>query len=66
MAGKIKLMIDRIINERSKGNAAIVLTTKTKMVLKGVNPDKWTTTSDDDPSVIVKLKQIAHEFSITL
>lgn len=66
MAGKIKFMIDKIINERSKGNATIAITTKTKMVLKGVNPDKWTATSEDDPGVIGKLDQIAREFSITL
>lgn len=66
MAGQIKIFIDKIIQERSKGNPTIVATTQTKLVLKGINPSVWTTTSEDDPQVISKIKMIAQELGITL
>jgi hypothetical protein len=66
MAGQIKIFIDKIIQERSKGNPTIAATTQTKLVLKGINPGAWTTTSEDDPQVISKIKIIAQEFGITL
>ncbi|HOQ47019.1 MAG TPA: hypothetical protein PLA43_04070 [Bryobacteraceae bacterium] len=59
-------MIDTIIAQRSKGNPTIELTTKTKMILKGINPDRYTSTSEDDPVVIGKLKKIAAELGVTL
>jgi hypothetical protein len=40
LAGKIKEMIDTIIQERAKGNPAIAEMTKAKFILKGVNPNK--------------------------
>jgi hypothetical protein len=66
MAGQIKKIIDTIIQERSKGNPTIVATTQAKLVLKGINLSAWTTTSEDDPQVISKIKSIARELGITL
>jgi len=40
MAGQIKKMLDQIISKRSNGNALVISTTKTKLVLKGLNPDQ--------------------------
>lgn len=59
-------MIDTIIAQRAKGNPTIELTTKTKMILKGVNPDRYTNTSEDDPVAIGKLRKIAAELGVTL
>lgn len=59
-------MIDTIIAKRSKGNPTIELTTKTKMILKGINPDRYTSTSEDDPVVIGKLRKVAAELGVTL
>jgi hypothetical protein len=61
MAGQIKHMIDEIITKRSKGNPTIASTTKTKLILKGINPDKYTALSEDDPLVIKKLRELAKE-----
>ena len=66
MAGKIKRMIDTIIEKRSNGNPTIVNTTRTKLRLKGVSPDNYTLTSEDDPVVIEKLNSIAKELGISL
>jgi len=66
MPGMIKKMIDTIIEKKTKGHPTLVLTTKTKFVLKGLDPDLYTATSPDDPAVIAKLKAIASEMGITL
>lgn len=65
MAGQIKVLINKIIQERSKGNHTLMHTTKTKLILKGLNPDKWTLASDDNPEVLAKVRTIAAEFGIS-
>jgi hypothetical protein len=64
MAGQIKLMIESIISQRSKGNPTIALTTKTKLVLKGINPDRFDSTSADDPAVLAKVRAFATELGV--
>ncbi len=64
MAGEIKRLLDKIIDERSKGNSAIIATTKTKIILKGINVDSYTSASQDDPAVVAKVKQIAVELGV--
>jgi prophage tail gpP-like protein len=66
MAGQIKLIIDKIVQERSKGNQTIAITTLTKLMLKGVDASKWTSVSADDPAVLQKVKDVAKEFGITV
>ncbi len=66
MPGKIKGMIDRIIAERAKGNTTLINTTRTKLVLKGIDPDKFNAQSADDPALMDKLQLLAHEMGITL
>jgi hypothetical protein len=66
MAGQVKVLIDKIITIRAKGNATIALTTKTKLVLKGINPDQWTAISADDPAMITKVRQIAAELGVNV
>lgn len=64
MAGKIKEIIDSIIQERSKGNPAIAEMTKAKFILKGVNPDNFDTSSIDDPVIIEKLHNIEKQLNV--
>jgi hypothetical protein len=66
MTGQIKRIIDHIIAERAKGNATLVNTTRTKLVLKGVNPAKFMEDSPDDPVILQKLQDIAREMNIQL
>jgi hypothetical protein len=58
LAGKIKEIIDEIIQKRSKGNPAIAEMTKAKLILKGINPSKFDSYSDDDAIIIEKLLNI--------
>lgn len=66
MAGKIKRMIDTLIEKRSNGNEVLKNTTRTKLIIKGFNPDRWTSQSEDDPAKIAELKQIARDMGVEL
>jgi hypothetical protein len=61
MAGKIKQMIDTIINQRAKDNPMLVGVIKSKLMLKGIDPNKFTASSDDDPAIIAKLEAVMKE-----
>ena len=64
MAGKIKQIIDNIIEERSKGNPAIREMTIAKLILKGLNPNKFDDNSSDDAVIIEKLLKIAKQLNV--
>ena len=64
MAGQIKKMLDEIIRQRSKGDTTLMSTTKTKLILKGFNPDKFTALSEDNPDVINKIRAVAAEMGV--
>lgn len=66
MAGKIKLMIDKIITAKAKGNSTIASCTRTKLILKGIAVDKYTANSPDDVDVLNKITKIAQELDVTL
>jgi hypothetical protein len=59
-------MIDTIIEKRANGNQTIVNTTRAKLRLKGISPDNYTLTSEDDPVVIEKLNSLAKELGMSL
>lgn len=62
MAGKIRQMIDQILNQKAKDNPMLQRVIKTKLMLKGVNPKKYTLESPDDPVIIQKLERMMHLF----
>jgi len=66
LAGKIKKAIDDLLKQVAKNDPVLIKTTRTKLILKGINPDKFTATSDDDPAVLQKLAAIAKEFNVRI
>ncbi len=66
MAGKIDHAITMIIQRKAKGNPTLMSVTKTKLILKGINPDKFGPNSPDDPAVLQKLKALAQELGVAL
>ncbi|HWQ68268.1 MAG TPA: hypothetical protein VN372_15545 [Methanospirillum sp.] len=64
MAGKIQALIDEIIEIRSHGNPGLASTTKAKLLLKGIDPNKYNSQSPDDPVIIAKVRQCAQEMGI--
>lgn len=66
MAGKIKVLIDQLIELRTKGEAGLVAPIKIKLIMKGVDPDLYTATSPDDPTIIYKVMTVAGEMGFDL
>ena len=66
MAGKIKEIIDIIITQRGKGDQKLVSMLKTKLILKGIHPDKYNDASMDYPPVIQKLEKMARELGVKI
>lgn len=66
MAGKIKHTIDLIVERRSGGNPAFASSTKVKMIMKGIFPDRYTENTEDDPVILEKLANLARELNIKL
>ncbi len=64
MAGQIKRMIDSLLEQHAKGNTIIFTTTKTKLILKGLNPDRFTPASPDDPAMMAKVRALAAELGV--
>ena len=66
MAGKIKLLIDNLVEQRAQGNPSLESTTRTKLLLKGIDGTKYNASSDDDPAVIQKIREIAKDMGVQL
>jgi len=62
MPGRIKQMIDFIVKQRAQDNPMLERVIKTKLILKGINPSKYNTQSDDDPVIINKLQILINDF----
>jgi hypothetical protein len=66
MPGTIKTMIDTIIDKRSKGNSTVAITTKTKFIIRGLDPDRFDYRSPDDPVLIAKVRAVGAEMGISV
>ena len=66
MAGAIRRMLDQIVKERSKGNAIIATSTVTKLIVKGLDPARFSATSPDDPATLEKVRSVAREMNVAL
>ena len=63
-AGNIKKIIDAIIVRKGKGEPLLIINLKKKLVLKGINPAKYTYETIDDPVVLKKLQELINEIGI--
>lgn len=66
MAGKIKLMIERLIELRTKGDRGLVAPVKIKLIMKGIDPDLFDENSPDNPILIQRIVAIAKEMGFDL
>ena len=66
MAGKINRQLHLIITEVAKNNPIIMNTTRTKLISKGIDPNKFSLDSPDDPEILAKIKNIAEEFGVKI
>ena len=59
MAGEVHKQIQYLMIEGGKGNPTKTSFIKTKLMLKGIDPDKWGPNSDDAPEVLEKLSNLS-------
>ncbi|MGO9614158.1 MAG: hypothetical protein ACLPX5_14165 [Dissulfurispiraceae bacterium] len=57
-------MINSIIDQRAKGDPAVEKLIKVKLLLKGIDPSKFSGDSADDPTIIDKLNQAVADFEV--
>ena len=66
MPGQVKKILDSIVLIRSQGDDIRALTTTTKLILKGLDPAKFTTTAPDEPETLARARAAAVDLGVTL
>ena len=66
MTGTIRQMLDTIYQQRAGGNQAIERVLNVKLVLKGVYPETYTESTQDDETTIEKVRAIAEEMGVKI
>ncbi|HUJ96002.1 MAG TPA: hypothetical protein VLW84_12100 [Terriglobales bacterium] len=66
MAGRLKSLIDLIIEQRARGEPLLMETTKAKLIFKGINPAAFTSMSPDDPRIEEKIRAAAAELGVLI
>ena len=66
MTGTAKKIVDKILEQKSQGNKTIRITTETKLILKGIDPNQFNSSTPDDPVVLEKLRRLASELGVQL
>lgn len=62
MAGRVKVLIDELLHLRTKGNSALAPFVRAHLILQGIDPDRYSATSADDPKLEQRLAQLIQEF----
>ena len=63
MAGRIKRLIDQVIEVRAGSNAVVAHFLKAHLMMNGVDPTRYTESSPDDPAKEEVLEQMLRDFS---
>ncbi len=66
MAGKVKTLIEQLIQLRTKGERTLVAPLKVKLIMKGIDPDMFDAETPDNPIVIQRVVAIAKEMGYEL
>ncbi len=66
MAGQLKDLCERVIRERAKGSPVLLVTTRTKLILKGIPVDDFHDKSPDDPMMMQRLRTAAGELGVRI
>ena len=59
-------MLDEIVQKKSGGKTVLVNVVMTKLILKGIDPSKFSASSPDDPVIIAKVATVAHEMGVVI
>jgi hypothetical protein len=66
VTGTVKSMLETIISVRGKTNPTFVEATRAKLILKGLNPARFTASTPDDPQLVARVRAVAAEFGVNL
>lgn len=64
--GRVKNLIDELIEKKASGNSFQETNIKMKLMFKGIIPDNITDDTPDSEELITKIFDVAKDFSITL
>jgi acetolactate synthase regulatory subunit len=64
--GKTRLILDSIITQRSGGDPMIAKLIRTKLMLKGINPDAYSLDTPDDPNLVNRLMELAGKLGVKI
>jgi hypothetical protein len=64
--GRAKLLIDQLIQKRANGKEFLIINTRMKLLMKGIDVNKISDQTPDDQKLIDKIMQVAQEFNISL
>ena len=62
MAGKVRRLIDELLEIRARGNAGVEHFLRAHLALNGLDPERHTHRCPDDPEKIRKLEQMIEDF----
>jgi hypothetical protein len=67
MAGRVKALIEELLEVRTRSadgtaNAALVPFVRAHLIIRGINPDHYSTQSPDDPKVVSQIERMIEEF----
>lgn len=63
--GRTKAALDRILRFHSTGAPHRALALRTKLLLRGIDPDAYTAQTPDDPAVLCQVEEIANRLGLT-
>ncbi|MCC8165648.1 MAG: hypothetical protein LIQ31_05765 [Planctomycetes bacterium] len=66
MPGKVKAMIEELIQLRTRGERALVAPLKIKLIMKGIDPDTFDDSTPDNPLIIQRVSTIAKEMGFDI
>jgi hypothetical protein len=64
--GRIRQTIDRILHHSSLDGPHRVMALRTKLLLRGIDPEAYTPQTPDDPGVLRQVEEIAHRLGIAI
>jgi hypothetical protein len=63
MAGRVKQLIDELIELRAGGNQGVAHFLKAHLMLNGIDPSRYTAASEDDRQKELRLESMINDFA---
>ncbi len=64
--GTVRRVLDAVIAARGQNNPTFIEATRAKLILKGMNPARFTESTPDDPVQVARARKVAAEFGVNV